>query len=207
MKSTIFWDINRVVRWKSTTFRRHIWPPSTGSKNKPSKKPVSKQMARRDTCFHDRFLLGLFFDPEDEGHMFLRNVGWLSTDYTMLYSRRFLFMNVTLCKNVLLGNWVVRETYLYEGYSECNLIGFMQLMWERGELVHSRWRHMTHCLANHHVTGHLVFVLVSTEWDMMCPAIDNPASCEMRAVIRFFTLKTWVLRKSFVNCARYMAKT
>jgi hypothetical protein len=31
------------------------------------------------------FLLGLFFDPEDEGDMFLRNVGWLSTDYTALY--------------------------------------------------------------------------------------------------------------------------
>jgi hypothetical protein len=27
------------------------------------------------------FFLGLFFDPEDEGNMFLRNVGWLSTNY------------------------------------------------------------------------------------------------------------------------------
>jgi hypothetical protein len=26
------------------------------------------------TCFHDGFLLGLFFDPEDGGDMFLRNV-------------------------------------------------------------------------------------------------------------------------------------
>jgi hypothetical protein len=31
---------------------------------------------------------GLFFDPEDGGDMFLRNVGWLSTDYTVLYPRR-----------------------------------------------------------------------------------------------------------------------
>jgi hypothetical protein len=28
-----------------------------------------------DTCFHAGFLLGLFFDPEDAGDMFLRNVG------------------------------------------------------------------------------------------------------------------------------------
>jgi hypothetical protein len=28
-----------------------------------------------------RFLLGLFFYPEDGGGMFLRNFGWLSTDY------------------------------------------------------------------------------------------------------------------------------
>jgi hypothetical protein len=27
------------------------------------------------TCFHAGFLLGLFFDPEDGGDMFLRNVG------------------------------------------------------------------------------------------------------------------------------------
>jgi hypothetical protein len=27
------------------------------------------------------FLLGLLFDPEDGDDMFLRNIGWLSTDY------------------------------------------------------------------------------------------------------------------------------
>jgi hypothetical protein len=48
---------------------------------------------------------------------------------------------------------------------------------------------MTHCLVNHHITGHLVFVLVSTEWVMMCPAIDNLASCEICAVIRFLHAK------------------
>jgi hypothetical protein len=32
-------------------------------------------------------LLG-FFDPEVEGGMFLRNVGYLSTDYTVLYLRK-----------------------------------------------------------------------------------------------------------------------
>jgi hypothetical protein len=31
---------------------------------------------------------GLFFDPEDGSDMFIRNVGWLSTDYTALYPRR-----------------------------------------------------------------------------------------------------------------------
>jgi hypothetical protein len=48
---------------------------------------------------------------------------------------------------------------------------------------------MTHCLVNYHITGHMVFVLVSTERVMMCPAIDNPASCEIRAVIRFLHAK------------------
>jgi hypothetical protein len=27
------------------------------------------------SCFHAGFLLGLFFDPEDRGNMFLQNVG------------------------------------------------------------------------------------------------------------------------------------
>jgi hypothetical protein len=47
------------------------------------------------------------------------------------------------------------------------------------------------CLVNHHITGHLMFVLVSTQWVMMCPTIDKPASCEIRAVIHFLhTRKT-----------------
>jgi hypothetical protein len=42
------------------------------------------------TCFHAGFFLDLFFDPEDGGDMLLRNVGWLSTDYTALYPRRYV---------------------------------------------------------------------------------------------------------------------
>jgi hypothetical protein len=38
-------------------------------------------------CFYSGTFLGLF-GPEDGGDMFLRNVGWLSTDYMALYPRR-----------------------------------------------------------------------------------------------------------------------
>jgi hypothetical protein len=38
------------------------------------------------TCFHAGISLGLFI-PGDGGDMFLRNVSWLSTDYTALYPR------------------------------------------------------------------------------------------------------------------------
>jgi hypothetical protein len=37
--------------------------------------------------FHDGLLRGLFFDPEDGGDMFLRNVYLFSTDYKALYPR------------------------------------------------------------------------------------------------------------------------
>jgi hypothetical protein len=33
-------------------------------------------------------LLGLFFDPEDGGDIFLPNFGWLSMDYMALYPRK-----------------------------------------------------------------------------------------------------------------------
>jgi hypothetical protein len=32
-------------------------------------------------------LLGLLFDPEDRGAMFLQNISWLSVDYMVLYRR------------------------------------------------------------------------------------------------------------------------
>jgi hypothetical protein len=48
---------------------------------------------------------------------------------------------------------------------------------------------MIHCLVNYHITGHLVFVLVSTEEVMMCPVIDNPTSCEICAVTCFLCAK------------------
>jgi hypothetical protein len=67
------------------TFQRNISPPSSGSKSKPSKKPAWKWMA---TCFHTGFLLGLFFNHEDGGDIFLQNISWLSIDYTALYPRR-----------------------------------------------------------------------------------------------------------------------
>jgi hypothetical protein len=56
-------------------------PPSSRSNNKPSKNSI---------CYllHIGFLLGLFLDPGDGGHMFLRNVGWLSMDYMAICPKR-----------------------------------------------------------------------------------------------------------------------
>jgi hypothetical protein len=44
------------------------------------------------------FLLGLFFDPEDGGDMFLRNVDSFSTDYTALHPRRYTLQLVRVIK-------------------------------------------------------------------------------------------------------------
>jgi hypothetical protein len=39
------------------------------------RKHETRVKALLTTCFYAGFLLGLFFDPEDGGDMFLRNVG------------------------------------------------------------------------------------------------------------------------------------
>jgi hypothetical protein len=48
---------------------------------------------------------------------------------------------------------------------------------------------MTHCLVNHHIIDHVVFVLVSREWVMVCPVIDILASCEIHMLNRFIHTK------------------
>jgi hypothetical protein len=57
---------------------------SSGSKNKPSKKPAE---AAGKLSSLDDFLFGLIFNPEDGGNMSFRNVG-LSPNYTPLQLKR-----------------------------------------------------------------------------------------------------------------------
>jgi hypothetical protein len=85
------------------TFRRNLSLTSSGSKGKPSKKPTwSTQQTE--------ILLDLFFDPESGGGMSLRNIGWLSTDYTALYPRR---QNSNFnCINYWLFNWEISKLIL-----------------------------------------------------------------------------------------------
>jgi hypothetical protein len=49
---------------------------------------------------------------------------------------------------------------------------------------------MNHCLVNHYIICHLMFVLVSPELVMMCPSIDNSVRCEIRAVDLFLASKS-----------------
>jgi hypothetical protein len=50
---------------------------------------ISFRQADCSTCclLDAAFFFGLFLNPEDEGDVFLRNVFWLSKDYTVLYPR------------------------------------------------------------------------------------------------------------------------
>jgi hypothetical protein len=91
MKSTIFWDITPcslliVNQHFRGTFRLHL----QGRKNKLSNKPAWKQNAA--FCLLPAFMLvycpAYFFDSEDRGDMFLRNVSWHWVDYMALYPRR-----------------------------------------------------------------------------------------------------------------------
>jgi hypothetical protein len=83
MKSTVFWDITLCSRLKvnrrfGETYRHH-------RQGRQISQVRNQRKAVLATSFHAGFLLGFFFDPEDEGDKFLRNVRSHSTDYTALY--------------------------------------------------------------------------------------------------------------------------
>jgi hypothetical protein len=52
-------------------------PPSSGLKNKPSKKPAlaGNKQSKAFYLLHAGFLFGLFFDHEDAGNMLPQNFG------------------------------------------------------------------------------------------------------------------------------------
>jgi hypothetical protein len=82
MKDTVFWDITpcsllKVSRRFGGTCRLHLQGRRISREiNQRERRwqaePTSALLA---TSFHAGFFLGLFFDPEDEGDMFLRNDG------------------------------------------------------------------------------------------------------------------------------------
>jgi hypothetical protein len=104
MKSIVFWDMTpcsplSVNRRFGRTYRSHL----QGRRNKFNKKPASKQVASYllVSCWT------YFFDPEDGGDMFLRNVGWQRTtrrhipEYDTL-QRLHMFQSIELVSSGLL---------------------------------------------------------------------------------------------------------
>jgi hypothetical protein len=88
MKNIIFWDMTPC---SPSSFNRHFGGTYRlqlqGRRNKFSKNQKAKKWP---ACWT------YFFDPEDGGDMFLRNVGWNSTDYTASYPRRW-YLALDLC--------------------------------------------------------------------------------------------------------------
>jgi hypothetical protein len=71
----------------SPAFHWSILPPSSGSKNKPSKKPAKAGRKLSQWPAYAGFLLGLFFNPQDASNGFLKNIT-LSPDHTVSQTRR-----------------------------------------------------------------------------------------------------------------------
>jgi hypothetical protein len=59
---------------------------------------IMKEVGRRvhASCLRDGKLVGLFFDPEDGGDIFLRNMCWFSVDLTPLWEQQTLHLLVFL---------------------------------------------------------------------------------------------------------------
>jgi hypothetical protein len=92
----LFYTANK-CRQKSCSFReywrilRKIWGSHSSGYEESHLlilTDVSEEHSPSCYLLHAGFLLGLFLYHEDGSDVFLRNVGWLSTDYTALYPRR-----------------------------------------------------------------------------------------------------------------------
>jgi hypothetical protein len=104
IKSIIFWSITpcsplKVNRHFGGTYRLHL----------QGRRIRQARYQRESRCqaefyFKAGFLLVLFLDPEDGGDMFIRNICWLSTDYTAIYSRRQYSSNLILIDTLLFNN-------------------------------------------------------------------------------------------------------
>jgi hypothetical protein len=75
----------------SVDFQRttRSYTPEDRTLNYHSRRESKILLSLLATCFYTGFLLGLFFDSENGGDMFLRNIGWLSAGYMALYPRRW----------------------------------------------------------------------------------------------------------------------
>jgi hypothetical protein len=90
MESIIFWDVTPCSllsfnRRFGGTYRLHL----QGRRNNFSKTQQASTLLA--TCLPAGYCWNYFFDPEDGGDMFLRNVGCNSTDYTASHPRRWYF--------------------------------------------------------------------------------------------------------------------
>jgi hypothetical protein len=87
MKSFIFWNVLpysqlKIKRSFGETCRLHLQGRRIcQSRNQGERVSIVLYL------FHAGFLPGLLFDPEDVGDTFLRNVDWLSFNYTALHHR------------------------------------------------------------------------------------------------------------------------
>jgi hypothetical protein len=99
----------------------------------------------------------LFFDPEDEGDMFLRNVSWLSTDYTALLPRPLWEPQILKSKLIL---WEPqRDTVgLYGGVEGAYPGGLCHFVNKTGKPISTSMHYVIQCYSDKGVEPHALFV-------------------------------------------------
>jgi hypothetical protein len=92
--------------------------------------------------FHAGFLLALFFNPEDGSYIFLRNVGYLSTDYMALYSKGHNSFFITAFPyKTGMKCWKHYFTTCSRENTErlCSNFDGVKRAWNRGRVVSTLW--------------------------------------------------------------------
>jgi hypothetical protein len=122
-------------------------------------------------------LLGLLFDPEDGGNIYLRSGSKLLPDCTVLYPRKYYFSNTDLIKRSVRIHYIAKTHYTIQEY--------MLVCRSSGSLMYSIWLIMTRLLRHHFIFNTIPLFILRWEIQTYTGIFFRKVACTWYDVTSF----------------------